>query len=120
MRDGSQLCGSFCHRRVAASGAPTTSFLLPAHTRSLSLDPRLGYSYEPDEYDRRILQGALSNSCSMGHSFWHTTDVSEARRTRYLEADRARRLESDSEVAGLFETIYVRSSFASAPKVLVI
>jgi cysteine-rich repeat protein len=73
----------------------TAAEITPRNMHNIRDPDWLGYSYEPDEYDRRILQGALSNSCSLGHSFWHLEGHSDDRRKRHLEAIRSnRRLDS--------------------------
>jgi len=73
------------------------SDVTPRNMHNIADPEWLGYSYEPDEYDIKILQGALSNSCSLGHSFWHTEGMSEGRRARHLEAMRKHRKLEDEE-----------------------
>ena len=42
-------------------------------------DPRLYYSYEPDEFDKKIIQARFGNTCNLGHFMWHLEGLDDSR-----------------------------------------
>ena len=72
----------------------------PRNMHDISDADFLGYSYEPDEWDRKILTKALGNTCKLSKVFWHLEGGSAARLLRHEEfMSRNRKLGEDEDQA---------------------
>ncbi|GMI32400.1 hypothetical protein TrRE_jg4311 [Triparma retinervis] len=83
----------------SAEGAQGSSVITPRSMHNIK-DPLLRYSYEPDEFDKKILQSRLG-TCDMGHYMWHYEGLSaDSRRLKFEEMSERRKL-SESATEGL-------------------
>ena len=97
-------------------GTKNVADVTPRNMHDISDNEWLGYAYEPDEWDRRILNSALKNTCKLNKVFWHLDGASEARLLRHHELMSSnRRMSDDDETAEARDTIlnYLESTISA-------
>mmetsp|Transcript_11164 Transcript_11164/g.22863 ORF Transcript_11164/g.22863 Transcript_11164/m.22863 type:complete len:1028 (+) Transcript_11164:56-3139(+) len=87
-----QTAGLFPDALEGAHGSAIT----PRNMHDIADENYLGYSYEPDEFDKKLIDQDSWKTCNMGHYMWHYDGLSkEARRLRFDEMTSRRKLSSD-------------------------
>ncbi|GMI13517.1 hypothetical protein TrLO_g6777 [Triparma laevis f. longispina] len=90
----------------SAKGAQGSSQITPRNMHDIRDGDYLGYSYEPDEFDKKIISHSLSATCNLGHFMWHLEGLSDSgRRLHFEETSSRRKLSSETDLDTLLDYI---------------
>ncbi|GMH91463.1 hypothetical protein TrVE_jg11542 [Triparma verrucosa] len=90
----------------SAKGKQGTSQITPRNMHNIRDPDYLGYSYEPDEFDKKIISHRLSATCNLGHFMWHLEGLSDSgRRLHFSDTTSRRKLSSSINLDTLLDYI---------------